>query len=178
MQHKKFLALFLSVCLIAGAGFSAFAADLSGNTFGTATCVELINETYTLVDVPVTAKMAAEPVYEEVNGTPRLIWPMTFEDVYVTVTQTSGVWVDITLNLVENTSNDSGFEIVGVQTPVYVAELGFYDVLESNITVTDWTYANGNQTVYLTIQFQTKATKATDPWVYNQGFVRIDLPGS
>lgn len=176
MQFKKFLALFLSVCLITGAGSSAFAADLSHDMVGTATHVELINETYTLVDAPVTAKMAVDPVYEEVNGTPRVVWPMTFEDVYVTVTQTSGVWVDITLNLLENTSNNSGFEIVGVRIPVVVDWLGFYDVNESNVTIAEQTYGNGKQTVYLTIQFETKATSSS-PWVDNQGSVRIDLPG-
>lgn len=163
INMKKFLALILSVFLVAGVTLTAFAAEATLMPVGTYTSTKLVDGEYLTVETPVTLTLRATPETINVDGTPRLMLPYVFENVYVSTSSITGVYVNVELSVVENTNNHSGFEIVGVRTPEYVDNTGYYRV-DDEVVLVSTTYYDNRQTVKLVLQFKTKSSATDYTW--------------
>lgn len=159
----KWGAILLALILLCGV--TASAADSSENVpgrKGTYTTIENIDGMYswTVLDAKTTTVETMET--DPVTGVSRVVFERTFEGVKASVSRESYIVCDITVTMIENTNNTSGFEMTGVKSVAITDFSGWHGARSAKVSNT--TYGDGRQKVVIEISFSSQLEVGA-PWL-------------
>lgn len=157
-------AVLLAVMLLCSVSVSS-AAD-------TYTAIEAVDGVYRGVTLEAETTTVETTEIDPETGMARVVFERTFPDVRVFVSRSSYIDCDITITMIENLNNTSGFEITGVKSVSVTGFDGWYMV--RNARVADTTYGDGRQTVIVEITFSSQLNIG-DPWLTQTGSTTLSI---
>lgn len=115
---------------------------------------------WTVLDAKTTTVETAET--DPVTGMSRVVFERTFEGVKASVSRESYIVCDITVTMIENTNNTSGFEMTGVKSVAITDFSGWHGARSAKVSNT--TYGDDRQKVVVEIAFSSQLEVGA-PWL-------------